>query len=514
MKYLIPGFFLLLAATAAVSLAFFYWKFRHSPASLWANRVRRRRLDLQGQIRPLDLPTDSRTKALRLRESLLTAHLKSIPSSAVIGFAGVGPGAVERLQNAGLPTLASLVRYDFERLPGIGPSKAADLKAAVRKLVADAEARFQAGGCLEGREYQRLWAEMAAADHTEREMRGRRNAAIERALSALQPLAELAHGVTFWNHLLHRGRVPGLTDEVMQRPLPDIVDEPTPALPAAVVQPVAPEVRVEAPLAAKRAGTSPPPALVDPFRQALPSAGVPASAAEHPQLPKLRAYCAFALVVAKSDGRIAKAERAEVRSLLASAFGHDTTLVRFIDPVMEQTEKVIPDEDDALAAILKTTTADERRMLHKVAERIADATGERGPREVDALRRIATALGVMVAPTVPLAGRASDDPVLDPAPSLARPANENRQLLEIDPTAPLSPDLIRRRFTLLTEKADPARAAALGPEFVRMAEAKRADLRRAALELLAPFGEPLVEAAPPKPTDFRHNPDLDDVFGA
>jgi hypothetical protein len=90
-----------------------------------------------------------------------------------------------------------------------------------------------------------------------------------------------------------------------------------------------------------------------------------------------------------------------------------------------------------------------------------------------------------------------------------------RLILEIDPTATVSPDLIRRRFTLLTEKADPAKAATLGVEFVRMAETKRADILRAAQELMAPFGEPLVPpAAPPKPTDIRHNPLLDEIFGA
>ena len=34
MKYLLPGFLLLIVGTAVVSLAFFYWKFRYSPASL------------------------------------------------------------------------------------------------------------------------------------------------------------------------------------------------------------------------------------------------------------------------------------------------------------------------------------------------------------------------------------------------------------------------------------------------------------------------------------------------
>ena len=89
-----------------------------------------------------------------------------------------------------------------------------------------------------------------------------------------------------------------------------------------------------------------------------------------------------------------------------------------------------------------------------------------------------------------------------------------RAVLDIDPTTPLDPDLIRRRYQLLTDRLDPAKAAAFGPEFARMAEEKRARIRAAAEALIAPFGEPLEKPAAPPPADLRHNPDLDDVFGA
>ena len=502
MKYLLPGFLLLLVGTAAVSLGYFYWKFRHAPASLWARRVRRRLADLRSQLRPLDRPTDTQARGAQLGEKLFNAHLQSIPASAVLGFPGIGPGTVERLQSAGFTAIPQLIGYDFERIPGFGPAKASEMKAAVRKLWLDAKARFEAGACLEGREYQKRWAEMNAADRAERERCLRTNAGIERAMAELQPSLQLANDVTFWNHLLHKGDVPGLTDELMARPLPEVAVDPPVVATIPVVKPVVPEVRPALPLAAKRAGDTPVSAPVDLFKQALQAA--PVTAAEHPLLPKLRAFCAFALVVAKADGRIAKSERAEVRELLAGSFGHDATLVRFIDPVIELTERNIPDEDDALALVLELTTPDERRMLYAVAEKIADTTGGRGAREVDTLLRIAKALEVTIAP-----------PVATP-PELGRQVGNlsPRKILEIDPSATVSPDLIRRRYLLLTERADPAKAAALGAEFAAMAEAKRADIRRAAEELLAPFGEPLIApVSPAKTSDIRHNPDLDDVFG-
>ena len=74
-------------------------------------------------------------------------------------------------------------------------------------------------------------------------------------------------------------------------------------------------------------------------------------------------------------------------------------------------------------------------------------------------------------------------------------------------------DLIRRRYNFLSEKLDPARAAALGAEFARLAEEKRAKLKAAAEKLLLPFNEPLEKPVAPQPADLRHNPDLDDAFG-
>ncbi len=504
------GFVLLLLLAAALALGYFYWQFRRSPACVWRNRVRRHLAELQALIRPTDFPTETQANAVKLGETLFDQQLKAMPSSSIMGFAGIGPGTADRLQSAGLLTLTSLMSYDFTQIPGFGPAKASEVRVAVEKALKDAKAKFEAGASPEGQDYRQRWAAMTAADQTERDTRTRTNAACERTMATLQPQLQLARDVTFWNHLLHKGQVPGLTDEVMNRPLPELVIDAPVIIPVPVAKPVAPEVRVAEPVLAAKPAPVSKPVAVDLFRSALPPQPATLSA-EHPQLPKLRAYCAFALMVAKADGKIAKAERAEVRELLASSFGHDATLVRFIDPVMEQTEKNIPDENDALAAILKVTNADERRMLYQVAERIADAAGGRGAREVDALRRMAKTLGV--------SDVATSFQLVDKSPPLETGRQVGnwspRQILEIDPTATVSPELIRRRFTLLTEKADPAKAATLGVEFVRMAEAKRADILRAAQELIAPFGEPLVPpAAPPKPTDIRHNPDLDDVFGA
>ena len=86
--------------------------------------------------------------------------------------------------------------------------------------------------------------------------------------------------------------------------------------------------------------------------------------------------------------------------------------------------------------------------------------------------------------------------------------------MEIDSNVPLSADLIRRQYRLLSERYSPEKIAALGAEFVTIAEQKRAAALAAARALIAPLGEELerpVENAPP--AGLRDNPDLDAVFG-
>jgi outer membrane biosynthesis protein TonB len=105
-----------------------------------------------------------------------------------------------------------------------------------------------------------------------------------------------------------------------------------------------------------------------------------------------------------------------------------------------------------------------------------------------------------------------------PAPAPARTPEPTRgeclALLDIAPTSALSADLVRRQWNLLAGRLAPDKVATMGPEFVKLAEAKVAAVRRAAETLLGPMGERLeTEPAHPPAKDLRHNPDLDDVFG-
>jgi DnaJ-domain-containing protein 1 len=305
---------------------------------------------------------------------------------------------------------------------------------------------------------------------------------------------------------------------VMARPLPspkEVAPVPVTPAPPPVARP--PEVRVPTATAVARPVSGPTAAAADDlFRVALQTAA-PSAREEHPWLPKLRAVVRFGFLVAKADGRVAQAEKKVLRQYLGEKFGHDGALLRQIDPLMEAAEKAALDEPAMLADVRSVTTAAEQRDLYSLAERITAASGER-----KALERIAQAFELKTPPPAPprfAEGGKTVAPLPPPLPSGEGAGGRGsspdpRAVLEFEPAAALSPDLIRRRYTLLNEKLDPARAAALGPEFAAMADRKRAGLRRAAEALIAPFGVPLdPPAAPPPPADLRHNPDLDDVFG-
>ena len=148
------------------------------------------------------------------------------------------------------------------------------------------------------------------------------------------------------------------------------------------------------------------------------------------------------------------------------------------------------------------------------AELISDASGERNAKELELLARVRSALGVTVSrdtkgsepaveiPALPVASRLTPAPTVDP-----------RTLLDITTSTELSVEVIRRRYALLSEKLDPAKAAAMGAEFAAMAADKRAKLKAAAEELLTPFGEPLEKPTALPSSELRPNQDLDDAFG-
>jgi uncharacterized tellurite resistance protein B-like protein len=297
-----------------------------------------------------------------------------------------------------------------------------------------------------------------------------------------------------------------LTPEVMARPLVE-------------TQPIKERPKPAEPEAGARATPTTPEPVAQPSEPELP-AGVtlaPASgsaglAAPPPSpLARLRTVAGLGLAVAKADGRIANAERKQVRVFLERRYATEPDLAGKLDSIMVEVEADLQTLGDALWDVKRTISAEAWPELYQFVVSVADAAGERNTREVECLARIAEELGIGIKPPpahvpAPVVSTQPDAPLTEP---------ECRAALEIAAETPLSVDLIRRQCRLLSDRFAPDKFTAHGPDFVKMAADKRDKAERAARHLLAGYNEPLEPpAAPPPPADLRHNPDLDDVFGA
>ncbi|MBN9517216.1 TerB family tellurite resistance protein [bacterium] len=496
---------------AAAALAAAYALYRATPAARWRRKVvahlhtlRARHAALAAEIGLAD------GEIKRLEDDYFRRHLRTIPTDRLGDYPNIGPATVEKVKARSGPVIADVLDVKFHEIPDIGPTRGTALVQALMAVKADARARFDAGGCPEAQEFRRRAAALRTAEAARADERGRELAAVEQAVGTAFDLFAVARPISFVAFLKRENQSATLAN-VIARPFPVVVvpSAPPPPPPPTSTPPVAPVAPAVPPtvtptLAAK------PAAPADLFQAALtaaPSAPAAPKPAEPDGLARLRAVAGFGMMVAKADGRVAAAERKAVRAHLDALFGHDPALARSIDPVLEQTDKAIPTEGDALHAVRGAVPAAEWPALLAFAGRVAAASGAPSAKERDALARIAAALGVVAAPPPP-----APKPPEPPSPAPA-PVVDHRAVLDIAPDVPLDPELIRRRFTNLTDKLDPAKAAAFGPEFARMAEQKRAAVRAAAETLIAPFGEPLEKPTPPPPTDLRENALLDDVFG-
>jgi uncharacterized tellurite resistance protein B-like protein len=468
---------------------FLYYLYRRTPAARWKTNLHAVVAAQEARLRHASrelvaITQDSEDKALRTE--LLGRQLGSVSVEELARYPNIGPVTVAKLRSAGLATVAACARVKLSSIPGIGPGRATDLTAAINTIALEAISRFDAGASTEGAAYKKATA-ARAADFAQR--RQAADAALHNAEAGLATLRErsrIADGITFIRYLLRR-QPAGLTAAVMNEPLvAGPVSTTTPSMPTPAATPPAPPVVQEAVAMTPK----PPPKPV-----------------EVTPLERLRAVIAFGLAVAKADGRVAAAERKQVRAFVDRRYA---VLTANLDSIIAEIEADVPTLGDALWQIKRVIPSNVWTELYQFAVSVADSAGERNTREIEFLARVAEELGVGVQPVV----------VPEPKPTvLAGPEPlsdvDCRRALEIAADTPMNIDLIRRQHRLLVERFDPEKFTIHGEDFVRLATQKRDLIERAARRLVAGYNEPLEPpAAPPPPADLRHNPDLDDVFGA
>jgi uncharacterized tellurite resistance protein B-like protein len=473
-----------LVALLAVALGIAYVVYSATPQAAWKKRVLTKAQEWQRLIDNADAGVASQAKAeATLKEQRLAQHLDTIPLDRLADYPNIGPGIVDSVRSAGFTKISQMWTLKWwASAPGIGEKRAQWLTEAANAIRDDATTKFNAGISTEGKAFQQELTTLREKERLAASERQRTKLAAQEALRQAQPILNTAHAASFL-HFITGKLAKAVSPEMMNRALPDLVIPPAP-----------PEVVAPAPIPATPTSPTVLPA---------PVPSVTSSPIDETQLDRMRAYCRFAFVVARADGRVAVGEKKEIRTFLAEMFGQDERLLRHLDPVIEQCENPPPVEDDAVLAVKAITTPAQRNELMIVARRITDAVGDRSQKEQKTLDRIADALGVgHVAAAEPTGEGGMDE--------------ENaRSVLEIDRDVELTPELVRRRFNILTDQYDPKKAAGLGGEFAKMAETKRNAVKTATELLLKKLNAPLVAPAPPPANsgDIRHNPDLDAAFG-
>jgi uncharacterized tellurite resistance protein B-like protein len=512
--YVLAGLFV----AALVVLGVAHLRYADTPAAQWKRRVIHAMHEQQSRLnaarwRLAEKPKDESAK---LKEEFLGHDLGGLAVEELARYPGIGPATVSRLRDAGLTTVADCSRIRLSGIQGIGPSRQAELKEAIRNARRDAESRFDAGaspgamalaGEMKRREVDRQRQQVEA----EQQMR-----AAEATLAAMEDQVRIARRITFIGYL--RGRKPaGLTGELLQRPIVDAVVEAPP--PAEVVAPMSatrPSAAVDAtpmPLTAPPVFAAP---RADPVKLVPPADDSP--------LGRLRVVAGFGLAVAKADGRIAASERKQVRVFLARRYASAPDLAGRLDALLTSVEGDLPTIGDALWGVRRVIPAESWPELYQFAVSVADAAGERKAREIECLARIAEELGVgpasaAAATNTPARAERAFPPGLAPPAALLAEQNtplseaDCRATLEIAADMPLTVDLIRRQYRHLSDRYAPDKFGAHGPEFVQIATAKLDRVERAARQLLSAYNEPLEPPAAQPPADLRHNPLLDELFG-
>ena len=539
--------FFLVVLVLGLSLYSHYRRFRRTPECVWRNHVFETEDRLADKLaRRTRESTLFRKKydleVARERQLALFDYLATLSVDLLQAYPGIGPATVERLRGAGFATLDRLVNARLA-LPSLGEKRMKDLHQAVHLLFKDVSSRFDAGAIPEAQKFD-LELEVKEAILTRQIEEADRDVVLYRqTLDRLNPYISIARKLTLLG-FMKKESVPELTPKILATPLGDYLllpEPPAPVSAAPIPVPVkSPTPRVDPrPVArnprgqwvaesAKTApviGTAPKPLptpSIDLFRaaiEAVPSAPV-AAKPDHPRLPQLLASVQFAFAVARADGKVAISERKAIRQYLQEAFGYEPALSPRINPLMEQTEKKTPDLDETLAEMRKIFEVAELQKLYRFACDVADAAGKRNAKEISCLKKIAVAWGMNDQPAAkpaPVQVRVPV-PVETPKPAPNRPVSNVREqcfaALEIALGTPLSVDLVRRQYRLLTERFDPAKFESQGTDFVTLAKEKREKAERAARVLLEQLGAKLEEEkAPEAPKDLRHNPDLDAVFG-
>jgi hypothetical protein len=570
--------FLFLILAPLVCWLVLYILFCNSVEKRWAAEVFHLLQDAENcvrlekrQLRELKKERDAKTRSLR--DEAFAAHLSEYSVDELEAYPGIGPGTVGKLRAAGFVNLARLHRAQIH-IHGLGEKRLGDIKNAIRNLLGKAQSTFDAGNCRQVQKLADQLETLSTRYNRLEERASMRAQAAEQFIDYLGESVEYARRVTFWRWFRPISHEVLIPSEVRDASLPDLEA----ALQAAEERRARSGTANRSPRPANAIPIVPisMPHQAGPHAQAPKHAPAITPQAE-PQMSDethvgvMELTIQFALGVARADGPVTWTERELIQQHVRKRFSYNRALLNRAEALCAHYDTAAIDWERCLGEINQRFTAGHRTALMEFAGQIVAVSGKEADCAAPFLLRLAQSLGVPplalpraeppAAPLVPApsppsppaavtsaisrkvgavrvaaaapqvafqASRTVPAPLpppplvssppprpIAPPPKPAGPTkDECLSLLEIPTGTPLSADLVRRQWNLLSERIDPEKVASMGPEFVKLAQDKLAALRQAAELLLEAMGEKLeTKPSPPSVKDLRHNPDLDDVFG-
>lgn len=519
---------LLVLLLVGLGLGFAAWlRFQRSPERAWRDHVEAlvarfhavreaTRIGLEG------LKTRREQEIQSLFDQWFDAYLARLPVQDLERFPGIGPATIDKLRDFRFATLKDIKNRPIA-IPGIGEKRLGDIRAAAEQRIEDGRAHFRGGEPREAERYSQAVQEKER--ELDRDKRQREMAAqvLNELNAPLDRFHDKARQITFWNYLA------GRMSRIVPAPLRD---QPLPQVDRLLA-----EARTRAEEAWARAHSasvaggiakdlpfpSPAPARTESSdRPAAPAAATSSIAPAPGEEDKmLDLTVQFAFLVARCDGHLARKEKEFIGRRLEERCGEDRARVNRVRGLCAYYESAPLNVEDCFEKINTGFSQAPKKDLVGFAWEIARCTGEVNRKEARFLESMCRQLGVE--PPGPFLEGPSEAPAAaeqngqaEPMPAgEAEPPYDPRGVLEMDPATLLSVDLVRRHYHRLMEKFDPQKMADMGPEFIQMAERKRRQVEEAAKTLMAEFGEELNPTVKEeKSQDLRHNPELDDLFGA
>jgi uncharacterized tellurite resistance protein B-like protein len=484
---------LIVAFALSTVVGYYYHQYRRSPEKAWRDRVSSLALQAKYQVEndTRRLSGQNKQHAIEiedLKSRAFHSFLATIPVDALKSFPRIGDGTVAKLQQAGYSTVAS-IRNANVVISGLGEKRLKDISNAVQGTVTQARERFAKGDCPQAVE---LSSRLASANSKHLELQSVIQSRIDSARRVIEDTGNsyrVACKVTFLRWFFKK-KEPMVPQEMLKQTLPDLST-----------------VTSEAEAHARQ--------LVSCAASAQSALGVPErSSHEISGEALLEISCELAFAVARIDGRIARSERDKILKLMQSRSARSPDVDNRIKLLMAHYETAAIDVDACLRRIRDEFPPAQRQEFLLLANQVAAAAGQMNDREIGFLNRLSHEWDVpWNAPKV-LAEPPASTSVSATVPMTPIRPSDPRAVLEIEPSVPLTVDLIRRQYNLLSERLALDKVQAMGMEFVTLAENKRAAIRAAGEALIKQFGEPLEPPEQPgEPAELRHNPDLDAMLG-